>query len=89
MAQCNHGAGLTPNFGLTGYKTHRLLYHGGSKEKGGDDWRGAGLEQRGRKMKGKRQKNGGKIQEALRGDRQLTLGGRVAAREKSDFLLVL
>lgn len=40
-------------------------------------------------MKEKRLKNGGEMQEALRGDRQLTLGGRVAAREKSDFLLVL
>lgn len=59
MAQWNCGAGLTPNFGLTGYKTRCLLYHGGSKEKGGDDWGGLGLEKRGRKMKGKRLKKWG------------------------------
>lgn len=25
------GLGLTPNFGLTGYKTHYLLYYGGAR----------------------------------------------------------
>lgn len=33
MAQRNHASGLTPNFGLTGYKTPYLLYQGGSKER--------------------------------------------------------
>lgn len=27
----SHGLGLTPNFGLTGYKTHYLLYYGGGR----------------------------------------------------------
>ena len=28
----SHGLGLTPNFELTGYKTHCLLYYGGARE---------------------------------------------------------
>lgn len=42
----SHGLGLTPNFGLTGYKTHYLLYYGGTervRKRERHDWRKAKL----------------------------------------------
>lgn len=43
------------------------------------------------RKKGGTESEGGrkKLLEAFGGDRQLTLGGRVTVRERSDFLLVL
>lgn len=75
MARWNHGLGLTPNFGITGYKAPYLLYYGGSKESENDMIGETEPRERRSKWKegtGKVGKNEGSI-----GDRQLTLGGGV------------
>lgn len=70
----SHGLGLTPNFGLTGYKTHYLLYYGG-RERVRESERETRLEESEAREK-KNERKGlekGKIGEALQGDRRLTL----------------
>lgn len=88
MAEWNQSRrGLTANFGLSGYKTPSIYFCNveGRAEAWEKSWRSW-------KEKGGTESEGGakkKLLEAFGGDRQLTLGGRVTVRERSDFLLVL